>query len=61
MSEGTYDGDGDIEMFTEKADDELYIAVQEGLITPPPSVIEDSAFASYVPFRRGNIRRCIQP
>jgi hypothetical protein len=42
-------------MFTEKEDDELYAAVQEGLITPPPSVIEDSAFASSVPFQRGNI------
>jgi transposase InsO family protein len=53
-SEGS-DDDGDIEMFTEKEDDELFTAVQEGLITPPPSVIEDSAFATYVPFQRVNI------
>ena len=53
-SDGSYD-DGDIEMFTEKEDDELYTAVKESLITPPPSIIEDSAFATYFPFRGGNI------
>ena len=53
-SEGSYDDDGDIEMFTEKEDDELFIADEEGLITPPPSVIED-AFATYLPFQGVNI------
>jgi hypothetical protein len=53
-SDGSYD-EGDIEMFTEKEDDELYTAVHEGLITPPPSVIEDSAFATHFPFRGSNI------
>ena len=42
-------------MFAEKEDDELYTAVQEGLITPPPSVIEDSTFATHFPFRGSNI------
>ena len=53
-SDGSYD-DRDIEMFAEKEDDELDTAVQEGLITPPPSVIEDSAFATHFPFRGSNI------
>jgi hypothetical protein len=40
-------------MFTEKKDDGplMFTAVEEGLITPPPSVIEDSAFATYLPFQ----------
>jgi hypothetical protein len=53
-SEGSYD-DGDIVMFAEKEDDELFTAVEEGLITPPPSDIEDSAFATYLPFQGVNI------
>jgi hypothetical protein len=53
-SEGSYD-DGDIEMFIEKEDDELFTAIEEGLITPPPSDIEDSVFATNLPFQRVNI------
>jgi hypothetical protein len=41
-------------MFTEKEDDELFTAVEEGLITPPPSDIE-VAFATYLPFQGVNI------
>jgi len=42
-------------MFTEKEDDELFTAVEEGLIIPPPSDIEDSVFATYLPFQGVNI------
>ena len=43
-SRSTYDSDesrdDDVQMFNEKEDDELTHAVEEGLITPPPTEVE---------------------
>jgi Reverse transcriptase (RNA-dependent DNA polymerase) len=46
--------DDEVQPFNEKEDYELARAVEEGLITPPPSEViteNDSAFAAYVPFQ----------
>ena len=55
-SEGSYD-DGDIEMFAEKEDDELFTAVEEGLITP--SLGYRGCFCHISAFSGGEYRRCI--
>jgi transposase InsO family protein len=59
-SERTWESDGsnddEVQLFDNKEDYELARAVEEGLITPPPSDVaeEDSAFAAYIPFQVEN-------